>query len=168
MMPFAFDLISTFVIGSTLPVATTERTIGPLSTVASFDGSMFVDAPLSVEKPQTPPARTSVATTAIRTRFLDLFIWAPARVAWWRPALLTSAPGEKLPPTYVDSENRDRRSPRADLPYSPRRDQDDRPCHRRRLHCGRRPGFTRPLPADRAAGRSARAPGPREHERNLR
>src|SRR3954467_4404468 len=77
MMPFAFDLISTFVIGSTLPVATTERTIVPLSTVASFDGSMFVDAPLSVEKPQTPPARTSVTTTAIRTRFLDLFIWAP-------------------------------------------------------------------------------------------
>jgi hypothetical protein len=37
------------VIGSTLPVATTERTIVPCSTVAIFDGSMFVDAPLSVE-----------------------------------------------------------------------------------------------------------------------
>ena len=49
MMPFAFDLISTLVIGSTLPVATTERTIVPRSTVAILDGSMSVDAPLSVE-----------------------------------------------------------------------------------------------------------------------
>ena len=46
MMPFAFDLISTLVIGSTLPVATTDRTIVPRSTVASFDGSMSTDAPL--------------------------------------------------------------------------------------------------------------------------
>ena len=33
MMPLAFDLISTFVIGSTLPVATTERRMVPRSTV---------------------------------------------------------------------------------------------------------------------------------------
>src|SRR4051812_4839784 len=142
MMPFAFDLISTFVIGSTLPVATTERTIVPLSTVASFDGSMFVDAPLSVEKPQAPPARTSVTTTAIRTRFLDLFIWPLRGSPGGEPPLLTSAPGEKLPPTYVDSENPDRRSPRADVPYSSRRDQNDRPGHRGRFHCRCRPRLT--------------------------
>ncbi len=34
MMPFALDLTSTFVIGSTLPVATTDTTMVPLSTVA--------------------------------------------------------------------------------------------------------------------------------------
>ena len=38
MMPLAFDLISTLVIGSTLPVATTDLTIVPRSTVASRDG----------------------------------------------------------------------------------------------------------------------------------
>ena len=38
MIPFAFDLISIFVIGSTLPVATTDLTIVPRSTVASRDG----------------------------------------------------------------------------------------------------------------------------------
>ena len=51
MMPLAFDLISTLVIGSILPVATTDRTIGPRSTVASRDGSMLVDAPLAVVMP---------------------------------------------------------------------------------------------------------------------
>ena len=38
IIPFAFDLISILVIGSTLPVATTDLTIVPRSTVASFDG----------------------------------------------------------------------------------------------------------------------------------
>ena len=54
MMPLAFDLISTFVIGSTLPVATTDRIIVPRSTVAIFEGSMSSEAPFSVEKPQAP------------------------------------------------------------------------------------------------------------------
>ena len=48
MMPLAFDLISTLVIGSTLPVATTDLTIVPRSTVAIFDGSMSADAPFRV------------------------------------------------------------------------------------------------------------------------
>ena len=48
MMPLAFDLISTFVMGSILPVATTDRVIVPRSTVASFDGSMSGVAPFSV------------------------------------------------------------------------------------------------------------------------
>ena len=48
MMPFAFDLISTLVIGSTLPVATTDRTIVPRSTVASFAESMSAPAPMVV------------------------------------------------------------------------------------------------------------------------
>ena len=49
MMPLAFDLISTLVIGSIFPVATTDRVIVPRSTVASRDGSMVVDAPFSVD-----------------------------------------------------------------------------------------------------------------------
>src|SRR5688500_18691812 len=111
MMPFALDLISTLVIGSTLPVATTDRTIVPCSTVAIFDGSMLVDAPFSVEKPQMPPTTTIIAATAIRMRFLDLFMYPPRRRLPASTALLTSAPDEKLPLTYVDSENRDRGSP---------------------------------------------------------
>ena len=59
MMPFAFDLISTFVIGSTLPVATTDFTIVPRSTTASFDGSISGDAPFSVARPAAPPTTTS-------------------------------------------------------------------------------------------------------------
>ena len=39
MIPLAFDLISTFEIGSTLPVATTDLTIVSRSTVASREGS---------------------------------------------------------------------------------------------------------------------------------
>ncbi len=61
MMPFAFDLISTLVIGSTLPVATTERTIVPRSTVASRDESNSGAAPLIDANP-TAPATTTVAT----------------------------------------------------------------------------------------------------------
>jgi hypothetical protein len=45
MMPLAFDLISTLVIGSILPVATTERVIVPISAAASLAGSMVFDAP---------------------------------------------------------------------------------------------------------------------------
>ncbi len=44
MMPFALLLTSILVIGSTLPVATTERTIVPRSTVASLAGSMSAAA----------------------------------------------------------------------------------------------------------------------------
>ena len=49
MMPLALDLISTLVIGSIFPVATTDRVIVPCSTVASRDGSMVVRAPFSVD-----------------------------------------------------------------------------------------------------------------------
>ena len=59
MMPFAFDLISTLVIGSTLPVATTERTMVPRSTVASFDGSMSTDAPRRVTNPAAAAPTTA-------------------------------------------------------------------------------------------------------------
>ena len=59
MMPLAFDLISTLVIGSILPVATTERTIVPRSTLASRDGSRSGAAPLRDARPTAPAAASS-------------------------------------------------------------------------------------------------------------
>ncbi len=38
-MPLALDLTSTLVMGWTLPVATTERAMSPVSTVPSWEGS---------------------------------------------------------------------------------------------------------------------------------
>ena len=49
MMPLAFDLISTLVIGSILPVATTDLVIVPRSTVANRAGSIEGLAPFSVD-----------------------------------------------------------------------------------------------------------------------
>ena len=71
MMPFAFDLISIFVIGSTLPVATTDLTIVPRSTVASRDGSTSADAPLSVAKPAAPPTTSTATPAQMYRRFRD-------------------------------------------------------------------------------------------------
>ena len=73
MMPFALDLISTFVIGSTLPVATTDFTIVPRSTVANLDGSTLTDAPFSVASPAAL-ATTSTTAPPMYTVFLD-FPW---------------------------------------------------------------------------------------------
>ncbi len=44
MMPFALDFTSTLVIGSILPVATTDRVIVPRSTVAIEPGSKSAPA----------------------------------------------------------------------------------------------------------------------------
>ena len=71
MMPFAFDLISTLVIGSTLPVATTDLTIVPRSTVASREASMSADAPFSVARPAAPPSTTSATAAPMYRRFRD-------------------------------------------------------------------------------------------------
>src|SRR5512138_1294197 len=99
MMPLAFDLISTLVIGSTLPVATTERTMVPRSTAATFEGSMGVDAPLSVEYPQAPASSTTAAPTMMLSVF-DVFIKTLDRFR--RPtALLTNGALQKLPRTTL-------------------------------------------------------------------
>src|SRR5437016_13171100 len=80
MMPFAFDLISTFVIGSTLPVATTDRTIVPRSTVAIRDGSTSAEAPFSVARPYAPPSTATTATATMYGHFRDFrvpeLIWS--------------------------------------------------------------------------------------------
>src|SRR5712691_3568417 len=71
MFPFAFDLISTLVIGSTLPVATTDFEIVPRSTVASRDASSSGDAPLSVARPAAPPTTSSATPAPMYRRFRD-------------------------------------------------------------------------------------------------
>ena len=73
MMPFAFDLISTLVIGSILPVATTERVIVARSTVASRDGSIVEDAPRRVGKSPRRGYDHRDAMPAIRLPF-SIFI----------------------------------------------------------------------------------------------
>ncbi len=106
MMPLAFDLISILVIGSILPVATTERSIVPSSTVASFDGSMLADAPLMVEKPQMPATRRTTPAAAIRLSFLDFLMRPSCRPAPGdRTRMLTDRRVGKLPRRglYVDS-----------------------------------------------------------------
>src|SRR5262245_47658135 len=62
MMPLAFDLISTLVIGSMRPVATTDRAMPPRSTVANREESIsFVGRDITT-KPVTPdPVRITSA-----------------------------------------------------------------------------------------------------------
>src|SRR5262249_38172116 len=62
MMPLAFDLISTFVIGSMRPVATTERAMSPRSTAANREESISVVGRDITTKPVTPnPLRMTSA-----------------------------------------------------------------------------------------------------------
>ena len=63
MMPFALDLMSTFVMGSTFPVATTETAMVPRSTVAIRAGSIAADPPPNAESAQRAmPATTTHAS----------------------------------------------------------------------------------------------------------
>src|SRR5688500_13944880 len=117
MMPFAFDLISTLVIGSILPVATTERTMAPRSTVTILEGSTAAAAP-RVDTPHAA-APTTTMPAAPRVYLRDVFMGClpvgratkppgdrrprgegPRRLA---RTVLTERRPEKLP--YVDSTN---------------------------------------------------------------
>src|SRR4029077_15901151 len=57
-MPLAFDLTSTLVMGSILPVATTLFARSPFSTLASFEGSILVPLLDAISTPVTTRART--------------------------------------------------------------------------------------------------------------
>src|SRR5262245_63601984 len=74
MMPFAFDLISTLVMGSILPVATTERTIVPRSTVARRDSGIDGAGPRYADAAQATPTRATTPSTSARRRRLVLII----------------------------------------------------------------------------------------------
>jgi hypothetical protein len=137
MMPLAFDLISTLVMGSTLPVATTERVIVPRSTTAILDGSMAGAAPFRRANPQGPPTRTTT-TAASSAHFLDFRI--PTSLS---PVDVESP--EKLP-NHVDPENDRRGEPERTfriLPACPGPSAGPRG----RLHPRRSPGVPGSLPA---------------------
>src|ERR1700693_1147518 len=57
-MPLAFDLTSTLVMGSILPVATTLFARSPFSTLASLEGSILVPLLDAINTPVTTRART--------------------------------------------------------------------------------------------------------------
>src|SRR5712692_3346110 len=60
-MPLALDLISTLVMGSIFPVATTLLARSPFSTLASFEGSILVPLLDAINTPVTTRARTPAA-----------------------------------------------------------------------------------------------------------
>src|SRR5437016_75670 len=60
-MPLALDLISTLVMGSILPVATTLFARSPFSTLASLEGSILVPVLDAITTPVTTRARTPAA-----------------------------------------------------------------------------------------------------------
>src|ERR1700674_4560142 len=60
-MPLAFDLTSTLVMGSILPVATTLFARSPFSTLASLEGSILVPLLDAINTPVTTRARTPAA-----------------------------------------------------------------------------------------------------------
>src|ERR1700675_1070875 len=60
-MPLALDLISTLVMGSILPVATTLFARSPFSTLASLEGSILVPLLDAINTPVTTRARTPAA-----------------------------------------------------------------------------------------------------------
>src|ERR1017187_1188132 len=77
MIPEALDLISTLVVGSIFPVATTERARSMRSTFTSFSASIFGGVRLSnrTEKnAATPKTGTSASTNQPRERFFGLAI----------------------------------------------------------------------------------------------
>src|SRR5208337_4299164 len=60
-MPLALDLISTFVMGSILPVATTLFARSPFSTLASFEASILVPLVDAINAPVTIRITTTAA-----------------------------------------------------------------------------------------------------------
>src|SRR5215813_13605194 len=73
MMPLAFDLISTFVIGSMRPVATTERAMAPRSTVANREESISVVGRDITTKPVTPKPLRMTSAPSIHKNLRGFF-----------------------------------------------------------------------------------------------
>src|SRR3984893_15430159 len=61
-MPLALDLISTLVMGSILPVATTLFARSPFSTLASLEGSILVPLLDAISAPATTRITTAAAS----------------------------------------------------------------------------------------------------------
>src|SRR5205814_5057203 len=73
-MPLALDLISTFVMGWILPVATTLFAKSPWSTVAIFDGSILVPPRVAPSMATTTRIMRTTITDVQITRFLVLLL----------------------------------------------------------------------------------------------
>src|ERR1035437_5192317 len=76
-MPLALDLISTLVMGSILPVATTLFARSPFSTLASFEGSILVPPLDAISTPVTTRTRTAAAIDPQMIRFRRFFLPLP-------------------------------------------------------------------------------------------
>src|SRR5689334_16102390 len=74
MMPLAFDLISTLEMGSTRPVATTERARSLRVTVAIFDGSISALARVIRVRPKPPSAAISTNAADTNIHLRDFFL----------------------------------------------------------------------------------------------
>src|SRR5664279_323455 len=75
-MPLAFDLISTLVIGVTLPVATTLLARSPCSTLASLVGSILVPPRVAATATITN-ARTATETIEMMIQHFFFFFPLP-------------------------------------------------------------------------------------------
>src|ERR1700674_594774 len=73
-MPLAFDLTSTFVIGVTLPVATTLLAKSPFSTFASFVGSILVPPRVKAKSAPANTNRTAATMPMIMMRLRRFFL----------------------------------------------------------------------------------------------
>src|ERR1019366_60123 len=76
-MPLALDLISTLVMGSILPVATTLFARSPFSTLASFEGSILVPPLDAISAPATTKMRTTAAIDPQMIRLRRFFFALP-------------------------------------------------------------------------------------------
>src|ERR1700757_1127719 len=81
-MPLAFDLISTLVIGVTLPVATTLFVMSPRSTLASLVGSILVPPRVAATATMTSATTaTDAMIVIVQRRFLPFLPFATASSA---------------------------------------------------------------------------------------
>src|SRR5712692_2659074 len=83
-MPLAFDLISTLVMGSIFPVATTLFARSPFSILASFEGSILVPPLDAINAPatiRTTPAAAIELQMMVRLRRFFLPLPLPSTTA---------------------------------------------------------------------------------------
>ena len=79
-MPLAFDFTSTFVMGVTLPVATTLLARSPFSTLASFDGSILVPPRVAAKTPTAISSTMPESHAAPDNQFATLLLMIPVTV----------------------------------------------------------------------------------------
>src|SRR5574340_823654 len=82
MIPLALDLISTFVVGSIFPVATTERARSMRATFTSFSGSILGELrPMAFSETKAAPPSSGTTISSTHTNFRLL----PFLATWITP-----------------------------------------------------------------------------------